>query len=183
MASANVSAAVQQFQVYQNKLDKELSKVPALVTIEKVTNVPKTYLVSAVGGVLAVLIFFNVWGSLLTNLLGFLYPAYASFKALESANKEDDVQWLTYWTVYGFINMIEFFSDILLYWLPLYYTMKAVFILWLALPLFRGAEVLYKQVFRPILIAQSSKIDNVSDKIKNKINETASEISNEFKKD
>jgi receptor expression-enhancing protein 5/6 len=66
----------------------------------------------------------NVWGDLLTNLLGFLYPAYASFKALESHGVDDDKQWyiffsfrLTYWVVFAFLNMIEFFSDILLYWL------------------------------------------------------------------
>jgi receptor expression-enhancing protein 5/6 len=43
--------------------------------------------------VLTILIFFNAWGELLVNILGFLYPAYASFKALETKEADDDKQW------------------------------------------------------------------------------------------
>lgn len=65
------------------------------------------------------------------------FVAYASFKAIESPGKEDDKQWLTYWTVIGFVQMIEYFSDILLYWFPFYYLFKTLFVLYLALPQFR----------------------------------------------
>lgn len=68
---------------------------------------------------------------------GYKYLAYASFKAIESPSKEDDKQWLTYWTVIGFVQMIEYFSDILLYWFPFYYLFKTLFVLYLALPQFR----------------------------------------------
>lgn len=36
-------------------------------------------------------------------LVGLAYPSYLSFKAVESPAKTDDVQWLTYWTVYAFM--------------------------------------------------------------------------------
>lgn len=67
----------------------------------------------------------------------YVYVAYASFKAIESPGKEDDKQWLTYWTVIGFVQMGEYFSDILLYWFPFYYLFKTLFVLYLALPQFR----------------------------------------------
>jgi hypothetical protein len=73
---------------------------------------------------------YTVWDS---NLVGFVYPAYASFKAIESADKEDDKQWsaarvwraglarmltrlcgpprLTYWVVFSFLTVIEYFSS------------------------------------------------------------------------
>ncbi len=64
-----------------------------MVQFEQKTKVPKVFAVSGVALVLLIMIFFNLWGDLLTNILGFVYPSYASFKAIESNNKEDDVQW------------------------------------------------------------------------------------------
>lgn len=49
-------------------------------------------------------------------MIGFLFPAYYSFKAIESPNKEDDKQWLVYWVVYSFFTIIEAFVSIILYW-------------------------------------------------------------------
>jgi receptor expression-enhancing protein 5/6 len=63
--------------------------------------------------------------------------AYASFKAIESPGNSDDKQWLTYWTVIGFVQLLEYFSDVLLYWFPFYYLFKTLFVLYLALPQFR----------------------------------------------
>lgn len=51
-----------------------------------------------------------------SNVIGFLFPAYYSFKAIESPNKEDDKQWLVYWVVYSFFTIIEAFVSIILYW-------------------------------------------------------------------
>ena len=41
------------------------------------------------------------------NFIVFLYPVYASFKAIKSNNKDDDTQWLTYWVIYGLLSVIE----------------------------------------------------------------------------
>ncbi|CAG14436.1 unnamed protein product, partial [Tetraodon nigroviridis] len=45
-------------------------------------------------------------------------------KAIESATKEDDTKWLTYWVVYGVFSVAEFFADIVLSWFPFYYVGK-----------------------------------------------------------
>lgn len=45
---------------YINQLDKELSKYPVLANLEKQTQVPKSYAVLGVFGILTVFIFFNV---------------------------------------------------------------------------------------------------------------------------
>lgn len=45
-------------------------------------------------------------------------------KAIESPNKDDDTQWLTYWVVYGVFSIAEFFSDLFLSWFPFYYMLK-----------------------------------------------------------
>lgn len=76
-----------------------MNKVPQLVQFEAATGVPKTYLALGAGSFFFLMIFFNFAGQLFSNLLGFVYPAYRSFKALETPEKEDDKQWLTYWYV------------------------------------------------------------------------------------
>lgn len=64
---------------------------------------------------------------LLSNLIGFLYPAYASIKAVESSGKDDDTKWLTYWVVFSFITLIEFPAEIILQWIPFYSLIKVIY--------------------------------------------------------
>ena len=74
----------------------------------------------------------------MTNLVGFLLPSYFSLAALESPQPQDDVQWLTYWVVFGFFNFLESFAlSVVLYYFPWYFAFKSIFILWLQLPQFR----------------------------------------------
>ena len=78
-----------------NKLDKFLSQFPIANQLEKKTNIPKAYLAATVGVLYMLMILLNVWGELLSNVIGFAYPAYASFKALETSSSTDDTHWLT----------------------------------------------------------------------------------------
>lgn len=48
-------------------------------------------------------------------------------KAIETTNKEDDTQWLMYWAVYSFFSLLEFFTDIFLFWIPFYWLLKVNF--------------------------------------------------------
>ena len=45
------------------------------------------------------------------KIIAVAYPMYASFKAVESTNKADDTQWLTYWVVYACFTILECFTD------------------------------------------------------------------------
>lgn len=58
----------------------------------------------------------------LNYVLSFVFPS--RMKAIESPNKDDDTQWLTYWVVYGVFSIAEFFSDLFLSWFPFYYMLK-----------------------------------------------------------
>lgn len=53
-----------------------------------------------------------------------MHPRLDRVKAIESPNKDDDTVWLTYWVVYALFGLVEFFSDLLLFWFPFYYAGK-----------------------------------------------------------
>lgn len=74
--------------------------------------------------VLLLLIVVDVGSSFLSNLVGFVYPSYMSFKALQTSYGEDDRHWLTYWTVYSFVTLFDPFLEILLSFIPMYHLFK-----------------------------------------------------------
>ena len=43
---------------------------------------------------------------------------------MESPQGDDDRQWLTYWIVYSTFNILEYFADLILFWIPMYDLIK-----------------------------------------------------------
>jgi receptor expression-enhancing protein 5/6 len=82
---------------------------------------------------------------LISDLIGFLYPAYMSFKAIESEGTQDDTQWLTYWVVFATFSILEGSVLFVLEYIPFYFVIKTVFMAWLFHPKFMGAALIYKQ--------------------------------------
>lgn len=116
----------------------QLNKYPVLNHLEQRTQVPKTFIVLGGSSILIFLHLFNALASPVSNLVGWALPAYLSFKAIESPSPHDDIQWLTYWVVFGFFNFLESFAArAVLYYVPWYYAFKTLFIIWLQLPFFR----------------------------------------------
>jgi len=134
----------------------------ALAFLESKTGVNRLYLF---GGCVVVLSLYLVVGyasGFIVALLGFLYPAYASVKAIESTQKEDDTQWLTYWVVYSAFSIIEFFSDIFLSWFPLYFLFKCIFLCWCMAPFsWNGSEFIYRKFIGPFVMKHSSEADGL----------------------
>lgn len=81
-----------------------------------------------------------------------LYPLYASVVAIESASKEDDQQWLSYWILYSFLTLVEMLLASVLEWIPIWYDVKLIAVAWLVLPQFRGAAFIYNKFVREKVI-------------------------------
>lgn len=145
-----MSAHQERAQQYIGQLDRELSRYPALANLEKQTGVPKTYATIGLVTLYFFFIVFNLGGQLLTNFAGFIIPGYYSLEALFTTSKHDDTQWLTYWVVFAFFTVIESLISVV-YWFPFYYTFKFVFLLWLSLPAFKGADLIFRSFLSPTL--------------------------------
>jgi receptor expression-enhancing protein 5/6 len=116
----------------------KLSKFPVLNTFEQRTQVPKTYAVLGAVATVTLLHLFNPLAGPISNLVGWALPAYLSLRAIESPGHGDDIQWLAYWIVFGFLNFLESIAlGIVLYYMPWYFVVKTLFLLWLQLPTFR----------------------------------------------
>ncbi|CAM9998815.1 unnamed protein product, partial [Chrysoparadoxa australica] len=122
--------------------------IPTLNYIEERTQVPKHIQVYIVVASLGLSLFTGYGASFLCNLVGFLYPAYSSFKSLErtpglegKAAKEEHTQWLTYWLIFSTLSLLETFVEYLLKFIPFYYTFKLLFLVWCFFPEYHGALV------------------------------------------
>ena len=45
---------------------------------------------------------------LCSDLIGFVFPMYASIKAIESPETDDDTLWLTYWLVFSLFKVRKY---------------------------------------------------------------------------
>uniref|UniRef100_A0A673LFN4 Receptor expression-enhancing protein n=1 Tax=Sinocyclocheilus rhinocerous TaxID=307959 RepID=A0A673LFN4_9TELE len=142
--------------------------------IEEKTRIKKRYLALGAAGVIGAYLLFGHGASLLCNLIGFVYPAYYS------PDKEDDTQWLTYWVIYGFFSVGEFFSDIFLHSFPFYHVCKCLFLLWCMAPVsWNGSQILYRYTVRPLFLKHEARVDEMVGDISGKAMSAAENVTRE----
>lgn len=102
-------------------------------------------------------------GSLLSRVIiigaGLLYPAYSSFKTIRSANVKHYVRWMMYWTVFALFSAAEWVADFWISWLPFYYEIKVLLVIWLMSSYTKGASVIYRRILHPLLSRRELEID------------------------
>lgn len=132
-----------------------LDKLNSVKPVKKIAN--KTGLtVGQLGlGVLVVLSVFLVleYGScLISDGLGFIYPAYMSFKALESPDINDDKLWLTYWLIYASMAIYRVTLGAVFRIIPFYDLIRLFFYIYLFHPNTQGAVTIYDSLFKSLIL-------------------------------
>ena len=111
--------------------------------------------------------FLNIYLYFSSDLVGYVYPVYASIKAIETDEKDDDTQWLTYWLIFSTFKIFEGIAGQLIQFIPFYHMFKVLFLIYAYYPTTKGATVVYTTFFRPYVVPLiSSAADGESDKDK-----------------
>jgi len=137
-----------------------LKQFPSVKTSIDKVGIRPAYLVVGFVAFVFLFVLFGVGANPLCNLVGFVYPMYASFKALKTGDKDDDTTWLTYWVVYGFFTVAESLTDFLALWIPFYYLIKISFLIWCMHPITQGSKKIYDFLIEPLLSKYEEHIDN-----------------------
>jgi receptor expression-enhancing protein 5/6 len=85
-------------------------------------------------------------------MVGFIYPLYASIKAIESKTNDDDTLWLTYWIIFSMFKIFEGVADFLVSFIPFYFFFKVAFLIYCYNPTSKGAETVYNLVVKPYVV-------------------------------
>ncbi|KAL7568454.1 hypothetical protein ACA910_012166 [Epithemia clementina (nom. ined.)] len=129
----------------------QLSQYDRLKEIEDKTGYPKS-IFFIIGVLLFGTVLVLVGGTkLIVDLMGFVYPAYMSFKSMDSGS-QDMTQWLTYWVVFSFLSILENLLGFLVDFIPFYTWIKIGIIVWMYHPSTMGAKTVYEQGLRPLLL-------------------------------
>ncbi|XP_015922024.1 receptor expression-enhancing protein 5 isoform X1 [Parasteatoda tepidariorum] len=158
------------FAGYLEILDKKLHEKNCKVNeyfekAEQATGVKRVYLALGLIAIWALYMILGHGAELICNAIGFAYPAYVSMHAIESSNKEDDTRWLTYWVTFAAFSLLEFFSEIILDFVPFYWLLKCLFLVWCFAPISNnGSQFLYHRFIRPVFMKHKGAIDDTLNK-------------------
>jgi len=156
---------MEKFDEYLGKLGlNEFEKIKPLKEFSQKIGVKVAHIVLAFFSILLIFVVLEFGSFLITSLVGFVYPAYMSFKAVESTETSDDTQWLTYWVVYSFFTVFNDMLFIVLGFIPFLYIIKAVLYVWMFHPRTKGAQVIYEKVIKPLLLKYEGKLDRVTNR-------------------
>jgi len=129
-----------------------VSQTDKLKDIEKQTGYSKAYFFLLGITIISLAIYALGGSKLVTDLVSFVYPAYMSFKAIDSCNAVEHTQWLTYWVVFSFVSIFESVCGFITEFIPFYFFIKVAFFIWLYHPKFMGAGLLYSEAIKPVLM-------------------------------
>ena len=148
-----------------------------------------------------IFIFIGFFDRILTIIIATAYPLYISYKTLqnhfndnsidneeneenenEDENINDMIQWLSYWVVYSFfINIESIFKRILIY-IPFYFFIKVIFLLFCFLPQYQLSGWIYNNFIRVLFIKYEQNILNMSNQIIKTLTHSENDDKNTYNK-
>ena len=103
------------------------------------------------------LVHLGIFESLITSLVGTLYPGFCTIKAIQKKQNKKD--WLTYWVIFGSFLIFDSFSSIFMRIFHFYFVAKILFLIWMFLPGSNGCRLVYDFLIAKVLASLESFFD------------------------
>lgn len=137
----------------ERTVDRELSKYPIMLQLERRTGLRKTtFLLLVLLGVLY-LFLLRLLPAPTMALTLYVYPTIASVAAAETGETRrtsEETRWLAYWIVLALWELMETFLGVFFLGFPLYRGAKMAAFMYMMAPQTRGANVVFERAVRPV---------------------------------
>merc|ERR1712018_212412 len=155
--------------------DQETFRTKAQQTQYLCSSLPLTYLM-------------DLYTLIPRTLVGVVYPAFSSLKAVLSGTPEQSVAWLRYWVVLGVFSLVELLCDPLInplnFSFPAYLVLKCLFLVWCMLPVsWNGSDILFNQVLFPLFKEHHKEIEDQAEKAKQSLKDKFGDLFKNEKKE
>jgi len=131
------------------------------------------------------MVFFGFLEKIIINMIGTLYPAYWSIKSIETDNSDCDEEkhWLTYWVVFSLFTVFDLLTfGIILKFIPFYFFFKIIFFIWLFMPNFKGATILYNLIIVRLYSRYEKHIEDAKENFSKGISKIINDEATNFTK-
>ncbi|KAL1996456.1 hypothetical protein VTN49DRAFT_221 [Thermomyces lanuginosus] len=102
---------------------------------------------------------------LLSAGISYLFPAFASYKAIRASDPRQLAPWLMYWVVLSGILVAESWVYFIVSWLPFYSWFRLFFLSYLVLPQTQGARIIYQTHVAPFFEKHERQIEEMIGRI------------------
>ena len=166
------------------QLNNKLLRYKEIQTFYKKTGI-KPIFIAIILIIMLLFIFIGIFDRILTIIIGTAYPLYMSIKTVrrklveesdeneeeeeEEENENDIIQWLSYWVIFSvFLNFENLFKFLLNY-IPFYFFIKVLFLLFCYLPQYRFANYLYNVFIKKLFSKYEKTVIDYSNKLVKKL--------------
>jgi len=101
--------------------------------------------------------------------IGVVFPIASSICAIVTPDTSDDTVWLTYWSAFGTLFLVVDLLENFLGKVPGFYTLSIFITVYLMLPMFHGAEKVFRHILVPLANLQEELIRKDAEVIKNEV--------------
>lgn len=152
----------------------QFGEVPAVKKVSEVTKLKHQYIILGLVVLLLLLALSSPGMWFLYTLTTFVWPAYNSYKAVETPGKTDDKHWLTYWVVFGFVSTFSETIDFVLSFIPLFGYIKVAALVYLHISKEKGSKFLYDNAIKKVFLLIQEKAGFVFEMVDQCVEDVAS---------